>query len=82
MANTQFFTPHLYQNIFDIEKIKQAWLFSANKHNGQLYPSEVDGSALWKRCFWSQSYCLITAGGAPLAIVATFSGLPPFDGGI
>lgn len=27
---------------------------------------------LWKEHFWSQSYCLITAGGAPLEVLKTY----------
>lgn len=27
---------------------------------------------LWKEYFWSQSYCLITAGGAPLEVLKTY----------
>ena len=27
---------------------------------------------LWKECFWSQSFCLLTAGGAPLDIMKKY----------
>ena len=27
---------------------------------------------LWKECFWSQSFCLITAGGAPLTVLKQY----------
>lgn len=27
---------------------------------------------LWKNCFWSQSFCLLTTGGAPLEIIKKY----------
>ena len=27
---------------------------------------------LWKECFWSQSYCLISTGGAPLEVIKSY----------
>ena len=27
---------------------------------------------LWRECFWSQSFCLITAGGAPLSVLKRY----------
>ena len=27
---------------------------------------------LWKGCFWSQSFCLVTAGGAPLTVLKQY----------
>jgi len=29
---------------------------------------------LWRECFWSQSFCLMTAGGAPLSIIKQYIG--------
>ena len=27
---------------------------------------------LWKECFWSQSFCLLTAGGAPIEVIRQY----------
>lgn len=27
---------------------------------------------LWKECFWSQSFCLLTAGGAPIEVIKKY----------
>ena len=27
---------------------------------------------LWKECFWSQSFCLLTAGGAPVEVIRQY----------
>lgn len=27
---------------------------------------------LWKECFWSQSFCLLTTGGAPIEVIRKY----------
>jgi len=29
---------------------------------------------LWKQCFWSNSYCLLTSGGAPIGVIKKYIG--------
>ena len=42
--------------------------------SSRLIKKEFPGikTKLWKEYFWSQSFCLITAGGAPLSVIKQY----------
>ena len=45
------------------------------KYRQKVIDDEISRRAkekLWKEAFWSQSYCLLTAGGAPIEVVRRY----------
>lgn len=54
----------------EISKFINAYKSASSRLIKKEYP-EVK-QKLWKEHFWSQSFCLITAGGAPLTVLKTY----------
>ena len=51
----------------EISKFINAYKSASSRLLKKEYP-EIRGK-LWKESFWSQSYCLMTAGGAPIEVI-------------
>ena len=54
----------------EISKFLNAYKSASSRLLKKEYPS-IRGK-LWKEYFWSQSFCLITAGGAPLTVLKQY----------
>lgn len=58
-------TPHT-----EIAKFLNAYKSASSRMVKKLFPEIKD--KLWKSAFWTQSYCLISTGGAPLNVVKKY----------
>ena len=54
----------------EISKFINAYKSASSRLLKKEYP-EIRGK-LWKESFWSQSYCLMTAGGAPIEVIRKY----------
>ena len=54
----------------EISKFINAYKSASSRLVKKDFPEILD--KLWKEYFWSRSYCLITAGGAPLEILKEY----------
>lgn len=54
----------------NISKFINAYKSSTSRKVKELYPGVKE--KLWKSQFWSQSFCLITTGGAPLEVIKEY----------
>ena len=54
----------------EISKFINAYKSASSRLVKKNFPEILD--KLWKEYFWSRSYCLITAGGAPLEILKEY----------
>ena len=54
----------------EISKFINAYKSASSRLIKKEFPSI--NTKLWKECFWSQSFCLITAGGAPLSVIKQY----------
>jgi putative transposase len=54
----------------EISKFINAYKSASSRHIKKDFPDIR--SRLWKEFFWSQSFCLITAGGAPLTVLRQY----------
>ena len=54
----------------EISKFINAYKSASSRLLKKEYP-EIRGK-LWKKSFWSQSYCLMTAGGAPIEVIRKY----------
>lgn len=58
-------TPHT-----EIAKFLNAYKSSSSRMVKKLFPQIKN--QLWKSAFWTQSYCLISTGGAPLEVIKKY----------
>lgn len=58
-------TPHT-----EMAKFLNAYKSASSRMVKKLFPEIKD--KLWKSAFWTQSYCLISTGGAPLNVVKKY----------
>ena len=56
----------------EISKFLNAYKSASSRLLKKEYPAIRQ--KLWRECFWTQSFCLITAGGAPLAVLKQYIG--------
>ncbi|EQF28911.1 IS200/IS605 family transposase [Clostridioides difficile] len=54
----------------EISKLLNAYKSASSRRIKNEFPSIREH--LWKECFWSKSYCLVTTGGAPLEIIKQY----------
>jgi putative transposase len=54
----------------EINKFINAYKSASSRLLKKEYP-EIR-QRLWKEAFWSQSYCLLTAGGAPIEVIRRY----------
>ena len=54
----------------ELSKFINAYKSASSRLIKQEYPSV--GAKLWKEKFWSQSFCLLTTGGAPLEVIKEY----------
>lgn len=54
----------------EISKLLNAYKSASSRRIKNEFPSIR--KYLWKECFWSKSYCLVTTGGAPLEVVKQY----------
>ncbi len=54
----------------EISKFINAYKSASSRLLKKEYP-EIRGK-LWKEAFWSQSYCLLTTGGAPIDVIRKY----------
>lgn len=54
----------------EISKFINAYKSASSRIIKKEYPEIRE--KLWKECFWSQSFCLLTAGGAPIEVIRQY----------
>ena len=54
----------------EISKFINAYKSASSRLLKKEYPEIRE--KLWKEAFWSQSYCLLTAGGAPIEVIREY----------
>ena len=54
----------------EISKFINAYKSASSRLIKKVYPQIR--SILWKEAFWSQSFCLITTGGAPIEVIRKY----------
>lgn len=54
----------------EISKFINAYKSASSRLLKKEYPEIVE--KLWKEAFWSQSFCLLTTGGAPLEVIRKY----------
>lgn len=54
----------------EISKFINAYKSAGSRIIKKEYPEIRE--KLWKECFWSQSFCLLTAGGAPIEVIRQY----------
>ena len=54
----------------ELSKFINAYKSASSRLIKKEYPAVKQ--KLWKDCFWSQSFCLLTTGGAPLEIIKKY----------
>ena len=54
----------------EISKFINAYKSASSRLLKKEYP-QIRGK-LWKEAFWSQSFCLVTAGGAPIEVIRSY----------
>ena len=54
----------------EISKFINAYKSASSRLIKKEFPSVVE--KLWKRMFWSRSFCLLTTGGAPIEIIRQY----------
>ena len=54
----------------EISKFINAYKNASSRIIKKEYPEIRE--KLWKECFWSQSFCLLTAGGAPIEVIRQY----------
>ena len=54
----------------EISKFINAYKSASSRLLKKEYPEIRE--RLWKEAFWSQSYCLLTAGGAPIEVIREY----------
>ena len=54
----------------EISKFINAYNSASSRIIKKEYPEIRE--KLWKECFWSQSFCLLTAGGAPIEVIRQY----------
>ena len=54
----------------DISKFINAYKSASSRLLKKEYPQIRE--KLWKQAFWSQSFCLLTAGGAPIEVIREY----------
>lgn len=54
----------------ELSKFLNAYKSASSRLIKKEFPSIRN--QLWKECFWSRSYCLITTGGAPIEVIKKY----------
>ena len=54
----------------EISKFINAYKSASSRIIKKEYPEIRE--KLWKECFWSQSFCLLTTGGAPIEVIRKY----------
>lgn len=54
----------------EISKFLNAYKSASSRLVKKEYPNIK--AQLWKECFWSKSYCLLTTGGAPIEVIKKY----------
>lgn len=54
----------------EISKFLNAYKSASSRLIKKEFP--IIKKQLWKECFWSKSYCLLTTGGAPIEVVRNY----------
>ena len=57
-------------NIMEISKFINAYKSASSRLLKKEFPQIRQ--KLWKECFWSQSFCLLTTGGAPIEVIRKY----------
>ncbi len=70
MILTMFMSCSAQLRIRTMAKFLNAYKSSSSRMVKKLFP-EIKRQ-LWKSAFWTQSYCLISTGGAPLEVVKKY----------
>ena len=58
------------QSRMELSKFINAWKSASSRLLKKEYPEIRE--KLWKEAFWSQSFCLLTAGGAPVEVIRQY----------
>jgi len=54
----------------ELSKFINAYKSASSRLIKKEYPNITD--KLWKRAFWSKSFCLLTTGGAPIEVIKKY----------
>ena len=54
----------------ELSKFINAYKSASSRHLKKEHPEIRE--KLWREAFWSQSYCLLTAGGAPIEVIREY----------
>ncbi|WP_407311665.1 IS200/IS605 family transposase [Desulfosporosinus sp. SB140] len=61
---------HKAQPNSELSKFINAYKSASSRLIKKEYP--IIKKSLWKECFWSRSFCLLTTGGAPIEVIKRY----------